>query len=193
MIGDKIKDVRKKTNVTLKKLSQQTNLSIGYLSNIERNVTSPTLANLQLICNALSVDTVDLINSTISFDPVVRHDQRPEMFGNNTTLRYEMLTAEGQRLRGYSQIFSADHENTVVTYGHEIDELGIVIKGSLHMELDGVAYDLEEGDTIYIRARTLHKFHKTNEGECVVYWVRDNTQNMRNHKPFDGDVVEQAD
>lgn len=189
MVGDKIKDIRKKANVTLKKLSLQTNLSIGYLSNIERNVTSPTLNNLHLICNALNIDTVDLINSSISFDPVIKKKDRKEMYGNNTTLKYEMLTGEGQKLRGFAQIFSKDHTKQEITYGHDIDELGIVIKGSLFMELDGIPYDLYEGDSIYVRAHTLHKFHKTNPDECIVYWVRDNTQNIRNHHPFEEETV----
>ena len=146
MIGDKVKDARKKANVTLKKLSEQTNLSIGYLSNIERNVTSPTLENLQLVCNALAVDMVDLINSSVSFNPVIRKNERKEMYGSNTSLRYEMLTGEGQKLRGFAQTFSKEHQNHEVTYGHPIDELGIVIKGSLYMELDGTPYYLNEGE-----------------------------------------------
>ena len=43
-IGQRIKEIRKS-----KKLSQFTDLSVGYLSNLERNQASPTLSNLQIM------------------------------------------------------------------------------------------------------------------------------------------------
>ena len=52
-IGQRIKEIRKSKSITIQKLSQFTDLSVGYLSNLERNQASPTLSNLQRICVAL--------------------------------------------------------------------------------------------------------------------------------------------
>ena len=52
-IGQRIKEIRKSKSITIQKLSQFTDLSVGYLSNLERNQASPTLNNLQRICVAL--------------------------------------------------------------------------------------------------------------------------------------------
>ena len=62
-IGNRIKYLRKKRNLTLQQLTEITGLSTGYLSNLERNLTSPTLINLQQICEALSINITDLLNS----------------------------------------------------------------------------------------------------------------------------------
>lgn len=48
-IGQRIKEIRKSKSITIQKLSQFTDLSVGYLSNLERNQASPTLNNLQRI------------------------------------------------------------------------------------------------------------------------------------------------
>ena len=48
-IGQRIKEIRKSKSITIQKLSQFTDLSVGYLSNLERNQASPTLSNLQRI------------------------------------------------------------------------------------------------------------------------------------------------
>ena len=46
-IGQRIKEIRKSKSITIQKLSQFTDLSVGYLSNLERNQASPTLNNLR--------------------------------------------------------------------------------------------------------------------------------------------------
>ena len=48
-IGQRIKELRKSKSITIQKLSQFTDLSVGYLSNLERNQASPTLNNLQIM------------------------------------------------------------------------------------------------------------------------------------------------
>ena len=60
-IGSRIKEIRKQKNITIQKLSQFTDLSVGYLSNLERNQASPTLNNLQKICVALDISVRDLL------------------------------------------------------------------------------------------------------------------------------------
>ena len=46
MIGEKLRQHRKRFGYTLQELSKKTNLSVGYLSNIERDAASPTLETL---------------------------------------------------------------------------------------------------------------------------------------------------
>lgn len=60
-IGDRFKELRKEQNLTLKELSEKTGLSIGYLSNLERNISSPTLEYMQRICEILGVSITDLL------------------------------------------------------------------------------------------------------------------------------------
>ena len=60
-IGQRIKEIRKSKSITIQKLSQFTDLSVGYLSNLERNQASPTLSNLQRICVALGISIRDLL------------------------------------------------------------------------------------------------------------------------------------
>ena len=60
-IGQRIKEIRKSKSITIQKLSQFTDLSVGYLSNLERNQASPTLNNLQRICVALGISIRDLL------------------------------------------------------------------------------------------------------------------------------------
>ena len=62
-VGNRIKDIRKKKSLTITELAKYTDLSVGYLSNIERNQTSPTLRNLSTICSALNISLRDIITA----------------------------------------------------------------------------------------------------------------------------------
>ena len=57
MLGEQIRNIRKSRDFTLKALAQQTGLSIGYISQIERNLTDPSLSTLRKISAALDVPT----------------------------------------------------------------------------------------------------------------------------------------
>lgn len=179
MIGKKLKFQRNQAKLTLKDLSERTGLSIGYLSNIERDLTSPTLDNLQLICNSMSIDMITVISGANSFNPCIRKDERKVMFGTDSRIHYQMLTGENLKLRGFCQILPAGYDDAVTSWGHEMDECGVVIEGVLHLEIDGVPYVLEPGDSVYLLAHTVHKFKRLSEEDCVIYWFRDNTQHCR--------------
>ncbi|MDI9502589.1 MAG: helix-turn-helix transcriptional regulator, partial [Bacillota bacterium] len=72
MIGKRIRAQRKTENLSLEQVAKRTGLSIGYLSNLERDLTSPTFDNLILICTAIGVSVVELISSSLEFKPVIK-------------------------------------------------------------------------------------------------------------------------
>ena len=54
-VGERLKAIRKSKCITLQELSKRTELSIGLLSNVERDLRSPTIVNFHKICNALGI------------------------------------------------------------------------------------------------------------------------------------------
>ena len=47
MLGEHVRNIRKKRGITLKELAEKTGLSIGYISQIERDLTDPSLSTLR--------------------------------------------------------------------------------------------------------------------------------------------------
>lgn len=178
MIGLTLKFRRQQIKMTLKMLSERTGLSIGYLSNVERELTSPTIENLQLICNAMSIDLVDVIQSMETFHYVIRHGERQVMFGQDAFVHYEMLTGDYQKIKGFTQDISAEYTGNEVSWGHEMDECGVVIEGSVDVKINDTVYTVNPGDSIYLPAHTTHSFSRPhNQEHCLIYWFRDNTRN----------------
>ena len=55
-IGNRIRQLRIKNELTLQELASRTELTKGFLSQLERNLTSPSLTTLDDICEALGTD-----------------------------------------------------------------------------------------------------------------------------------------
>lgn len=76
-IGDKLRQLRKDNNFTLKELSKQTGLSISFISDIENGRRNPRLENLNKLATALNVDVSVLLgeNKSISSTTSKEHDK----------------------------------------------------------------------------------------------------------------------
>ena len=55
MLGEHVRNIRKKRGITLKELAEKTGLSIGYISQIERDLTDPSLSTLRKLSAALDI------------------------------------------------------------------------------------------------------------------------------------------
>lgn len=176
MIGDRLRNFRKQNNITLQMLSEKTNLSIGYLSNIERNITSPNIEHLQTICNALEADLIEIIQSALPFETVIRYHERPPIEDAACIGACALLTDENLHLYGFAQTILQEEFTSEAPIAHDTDELGIIIEGCISVKLHSTIYQLQAGDTIYIKAHTPHHIQEIHTAASTVYWIRDNTQ-----------------
>ena len=167
-IGNMIKLCRRKKQITLQVLSEQTGLSVSYLSTLERGLSSPTIANLNLICEALGITMADLILKLDEKKPVVYKNDRQIIF-SNPGYRYESAT-EGKHQM--SCIVMDVYDNVLhSSSSHVVDEVGFVISGSIKLFLNDEEYTLHAGDCIYIEANTKHSYQKVGNDDCTAIWV----------------------
>lgn len=176
-IGNLVKKVRKNANVTLSELAKKSNLSVSYLSTVERGVNSPTIANLQKICRCLDITFNELISSVSVEEIVVRSDKREALFNSNNNVKYEAITIGNRNMKAVSMTIFDNKDH--ISSEHIQDEFGYVISGSLLFTIGTTTYTLNAGDTIYVKANSPHSFQKISAEECQSVWVYDNTLNDR--------------
>jgi len=61
-LHERLKELRTQRQLTLRELSERTELSVSYLSDIERGRTTPTLATLETLSGALDVTVIDFLS-----------------------------------------------------------------------------------------------------------------------------------
>jgi len=172
-IGNILKTLRKKRNITISDLSSTTGLSSGFISNLERNQNSPSITNLQLICQALNVNIVDIFDSSEAIvTSIIKKDERKVIFTeSNAQLKYESVTPKHSELNGMSVTIEANSQLSEVSWEHNSSEIGIVTKGEMEIHLKNKIYLLKEGDSIHIPKNTSHKYRNPSSEISESYWV----------------------
>lgn len=170
-IGQRIKEIRKSKSLTLQMMAAKTGFSLGFLSNLERDMTSPTIEQLQTIADVFDVPLLSILTEDSTYQPVVHKDERDLMFRVDGKICYEFTTRRNTDLKGLCMTIEADYYKEEISWGHSKDEYGIITQGSIYMEINGIGYELQEGDSVYIKRNTPHKFHKLNKGPCVSFWT----------------------
>lgn len=171
-LGEKIKHFRKKKGFTIKQLSELTNLSSGFISNIERNLNSPSVSNLQQICKVLDINIVDLIQpSDDTQSMIVRRENRKNVFKTtDDNVNIELLTPKDRNMTGICIEIEPNSNYGETSWGHNYEEIGIVIKGCLEIKIENDVYILKEGDSIYINKFTPHNYKNAGNTTCITHW-----------------------
>ncbi|MBA7934812.1 helix-turn-helix transcriptional regulator [Klebsiella sp. RHBSTW-00215] len=170
-VGQRIKEIRKQQSKTLQQLSAESGLSSGYLSNLERNVISPTIYQLQKVCFALNVNITDVLTvHDTPVSPVVRADERDVFFAEKGKVKYEMLSPGENDIEAICITVEKGITYERTSWGHDYDEIAIITQGSLCIEMLDQEFVINAGDTIYIKKNTLHTFKNIGDSTCVSYW-----------------------
>ena len=99
-IGGRLRSVRKSKGMTLAELADHAELSVSYISNLERNLCSPTLENLQKICATLGVSLMNLLDNKVWNEGVVRAEDRDIVYEQKGQIRYESINFGPDKLNG---------------------------------------------------------------------------------------------
>lgn len=172
LIGYSIRSQRRKKGMTLQQLSDATGLSIGYLSNLERNANSPTLVNIQKICEAFGTSLFSLLETNKEEDIIVRRNEREPIISEEHNMKLENIDFGLVNASFIYMTIEPDGAGDGLWWEHEYHEVGTVLKGRLTLTLDNQTFELDEGDTILIKAHTRHCYFNRTKESCVSYWTR---------------------
>lgn len=171
-LGEKIRSLRHKQKISIEQLSEMTRLSKGLISQIERDITGPSVASLWKISKALNVTMNYFFDEFEDSDPVVRKDERKKIMLTKTNRTYELLCPN---LKKAIEMLLIEIEpfkcNTDELISHEGEECGVVIKGSLRVLSGEKVYDLNEGDSIYLDSTIPHRYINAGEDMSISVWA----------------------
>lgn len=93
MADNKIRKYRKKLNLTIKDLAERTGLSIGYISQLERDEAEPSLSSLRKIAKEFDVPIYVLIEEEKENNGLtIRREERISIHTKKNVVEYEFLT-----------------------------------------------------------------------------------------------------
>jgi DNA-binding XRE family transcriptional regulator len=166
--GGLIKERRRQLNLTLESVAKTVELTKSFLSDIENDKTSPSVASLVRLCDALGLSIGDLFNSTIS--TVVRADERPKVSCGGTGVSDSLLTASNSSRRQalWTEIEPLGTGGEKL-YSLRADEEFIhIVSGTLIVRMEDESFELHAGDSMTFDPRLLHTFLNPSSTERTI-------------------------
>ncbi|MFQ5650055.1 MAG: cupin domain-containing protein [bacterium] len=173
-VGQKLKALRRQHNLTLKELSCKSGVSTTQISEIERDLTSPTIATLIKLISALGQETSIFFETESSKKvSLVRRVERSLVVDQKNDVHIEAITTGvvDSKLKAILAYPKPGQENIPGGYRHSGEELIFVIKGRVQVKLDRQTYILEEGDAIHFRGEMRHTIKNITEGDVQLLSV----------------------
>ena len=170
-IGDKIKRLRLQRGLTQEELGARTELSKGFISQLERDITSPSIATLMDILEALGTDIASFFHETVDEKIVYgREDMFVKEQDDGVTIRWLVTNAQKNALEPILVTLPAGGE-TVPDDPHEGAEFGYVLAGSITLLLGEKAHRVHRGDSFCFRPNCVHSLKNPGKREALVLWV----------------------
>ena len=188
MYGRRIREMRKRRGLTLKEVAEATGYTIGHISQIERDLKSPSLVALRKIAACLNCSEVWLImdDSELSAKSseegkkskefyLMRKENRIPMKIPEIDVSYSIFTpsklpnAQEAQMTGLIVRLKPNTWVTEKMISHgNYDESLLLLKGELELRIDNSTYIIYEGDSFYIPKNCLHNYLNTSDEEATI-------------------------
>lgn len=172
-LGQKIRELRKSRKFSITDLSQESGLSTGLISQIERNIVVPSIKVMWKIANVLEVNIgyfFEEDDENIEEKIVVRKNHRKSINTNDYTKAYELLMPNLNN-KSIEFILITLNEETKVNQdlvSHKGEECGYIIEGKMKIILENKEYILEKGDSFYFDSKIPHVYENYGDEKCVL-------------------------
>jgi len=156
-IGRKIRDLRLRRALTVQKLAEASGLSKGFISQVENNRTSPSLATLHDLARALDTSVAYLVVEEEQVPYVVRAGERPLVRVGGNTTRVELLSASPKR---NLEMLIAELPPGLTAgekrHYHHGEECLLCLEGTVRVTCGQHVLLLERGDSCHYDGRVPH-------------------------------------
>ncbi len=176
-VGEQVRDLRKARGITLQELAGSIGRSVGYVSQIERNLSIISIPVLKEIADALGV-TINWFFQGAALAPaeerdyIVRRDHRrrldftgsgvvEELMSPNLTGAFEMILGT----------FAPGAASGADKYARPGEVGGYLISGSLQLEIGDKSFAIRPGDAFTYPSTEPHRCWNDGDEDAAVLWV----------------------
>lgn len=168
-IGDKLRELRHLCGLTQEELGDRCELTKGYISQLENELVSPSIATLTDILEALGTTLGDFFSSREE-KVVFKKADYFEKASEESNITWLVPNSQKNEMEPLLLELNSGM-STTLDMPHEGEEFGYVLSGELTLYYGRDKYKVKKGETFYIVSDKPH--HLTNEGTgvCKVVWV----------------------
>ncbi|WP_058486649.1 helix-turn-helix domain-containing protein [Defluviitalea phaphyphila] len=171
-IGEKIKLLRITNGLTQEELANRCELTKGFISQVERDLTSPSIATLVDILECLGTNLKDFFNETIEEKIVFTKKDffTQEDEENKNEIHWIVPNAQKNNMEPILIILD-EAGSSIPQDPHEGEEFGYVISGSIFIHIGNKKFKAKKGESFYFRPSRTHFISNAGKSKAKVLWI----------------------
>ncbi|MBO4537965.1 MAG: helix-turn-helix transcriptional regulator [Erysipelotrichaceae bacterium] len=171
-IGNRVRQLRQKNGLTLEELASRTELTKGFLSQLERNLSSPSIATLEDIAEVLGVSLADFFKEESRQQIVFTPQDSFVDEKDDITITYIVPNSQRNMMEPLLLKIRPQGRSQVIE-PHEGEELGYVLQGKIELEnlTAGSVHAVRKGESFYISGDFRHCLTNSGSSDALVLWV----------------------
>ncbi|MFC4278120.1 helix-turn-helix domain-containing protein [Achromobacter aloeverae] len=179
-VGQRLRRIRRDSNLSLKTLAELAEVSVGMISQIERDQANPSIRMLEKLRTALHVPLSALLeddapaaaprrNAAPEF--VRRADQRPKFRVGPHGLLKELLSPPGEHDLQFMIILIPPHSRSEEVLLGRGEKAGMVLEGTISLVLADQEAILNEGDSFQFSSAVPHGVSNPTGKDARLLWI----------------------
>ncbi|EOS26329.1 hypothetical protein C806_01064 [Lachnospiraceae bacterium 3-1] len=171
-IGHRMKELRIQYGLTQQELADRSELSKGFISQLERNLTSPSVSTLLDIIQCLGTTPAEFFTDQEPEQIVFR--QEDYFIKENEELHHiiEWIVPNAQKNAMEPVLMTlSPHGASEIYLPQETEEFGYVLKGSIKLHYGACSFVVKQGESFYFKAGKKHYIENCGGREATVLWI----------------------
>ena len=171
-IGKKIKRLRQEKYLTQDELASRCELSKGFISQVERNLTSPSIANLADILEGLGTNLKDFFSDDGDEKIVFDENDAFELTDSKLKYKIEWIIPNAQKNQMEPILLTLEEGGRYKEeIAHDGQEFGYVLKGEILIHLGDKIHKAKKGEAFYYSSGKNHYLSNCGKGSAKILWV----------------------
>lgn len=169
-IGKKLKELRLQNNLTLVDLASRCELTKGFLSQVEHNLTTPSIATLEDIVEALGTNLSEFFRE--EEEEQIVFSTQDFFVDEKDGYMIEWVIPNAQKNQMEPILLTLhSHEMSPELSSHNGEEFGYVLKGSVTLIRGTKKYKLKAQETFYLDGSKSHYLYNHGSCDAKVLWI----------------------
>ncbi len=169
-IGRRIRQLRVRNGLTQEELASRCELTKGFVSQLENNLTTPSLPALMDLVEALGTDMSSFFSEEQEQKIVFHKEDYFEDNRENCRILWVVPNAQKNAMEPIL-LTVRPHQATRNMMPHEGEEFGYVLSGSVILENGGRKHRIRKGETFYIRGDQEHCLRNSSASPAEILWI----------------------
>ena len=169
-IGKTVRNLRNRNGLTLQELADRTELTKGFLSQLERGQVSPSVVTLFDLIECLGVTPAEFFQGEEEQVVFTENEYFEKIDENGSSRQWIVPTAQKYQMEPLLVVLQP-HQSLEEDKPHTGEEFGYVMSGRLNLYLDDKVYHVKSGESFYYRTTRRHRIANPGTRPAKFLWI----------------------